>query len=136
MADRIRVEGLAEFSRALRKMDTNLPKALRVALNDAADIVVEGARALVPRRTGKAAKSLRKAATRTLVRVSAGGPRAPYYAWLDFGGRVGRRDSVARRFYREGRYIYPTYAKKRPDVQRAMSRAITGIARDAGLEVT
>ena len=39
----VRITGLAEFSRNLKKLDSDLPKALRVAMNDAANVVVDAA---------------------------------------------------------------------------------------------
>lgn len=135
MAEPIRVTGLAEFSRNLRKLDAELPKAMRVALNDAAEIVLGYARPLVPRRSGRAANSLRAASTQTAVRVKAGGRKAPYYAWLDFGGRVGRRKKTRRPFVREGRYLYPALDAKRAEFDAAVTKALLGAAASAGIEV-
>lgn len=135
MAEAIRVEGLAEFSRNLKRLDAELPKALRIALNDAADVVVGHARPRIPRRRGRARASLRVASTRTRVRVRAGGKRAPHYPWLDFGGRVGRNRSVKRPFLREGRYLYKSYFDKRADIGAVLERALLRVAAEAGIEV-
>src|SRR5689334_15341087 len=81
----IKITGLAEFNRALRRMSTDLPKALRQAQNEAAGIVVDWARPRVPVRSGRAARSVRASSTRTAARVTGGGARVPYYPWLDFG---------------------------------------------------
>lgn len=134
----IRIEGLTTFSRHLKRMDANLPKALREAMNDAADLVVEDAKALVPKRSGKAAASLRVASTRTAVRVRAGGRKAPYYPWLDFGGRVGRRKRTVRKFEKEGRYLWPTYFKHRDSgrLQQILERSLVDVALKAGMEVS
>lgn len=138
MTEPIRIEGLAEFSRNLRKLDSDLPKALRVAMNQAADLVISDARPRVPRKTGKAQASLKARSTRTAVRIQAGGPRAPWYPWLDFGGRVGRRKSVRRAFLKEGRYLYPAYFRSRDSgaFQRVLTEALLDVARQAGVEVT
>jgi len=135
MADAIRIDGLAEFSRNLKKLDSDLPKALRVALNEAADVVVAYARPLVPRRTGRAQASIKARSTRTEVRVQGGSARAPYYPWLDFGGRVGRNRSVQRTFMKEGRYIYKGYFAKRAEFEEVLTRALVDVARQAGIEV-
>jgi len=137
MAEAIRVDGLAEFSRNLRKLDADLPKALRVALNDAADVVVGAARVRVPKRSGRAAASIRARSTRTAVRVAGGGKRVPYYPWLDFGGRVGRRKAVKRAFLKEGRYIYAAYFDKTSSgaFQEVLTGALLDVARQAGIEV-
>jgi len=135
MADAIRVDGLAQFSRNLRKLNADLPKALRIALNDAANVVVDYARPRVPRRTGRAQSTIKARSTRTAVRVVAGGRRAPYFPWLDFGGRVGRRKSVRRAFYAEGRYLWVGLRVKRPEFEAALTKALLDAARSAGVEV-
>lgn len=138
MEQAIRIDGLAQFSRNLRKLDSDLPKALRVALNEAADLVVVGAKAKVPKRSGKAAGSIKAASTRTAVRVKAGGTRVPYYQWLDWGGRVGRKKATKRPFIKEGRYLYPTYFELRDSgqIQQVLERSLLDVARSTGLEVT
>jgi hypothetical protein len=135
MADFIRIDGLADFSRKLRKVDTNLAKGLRLALNDAAGIVVDAARPEIPRRTGRAEASVKARSTRTQARVSGGGNRAPYYPWLDFGGRVGRNRSVERPFLKEGRYIYQGYFDRKEEIADRLQSAIVGVAVAAGLAV-
>lgn len=135
MADAIRVDGLAEFSRNLRKLDADLPKALRIALNEAADVVVDYATRHVPTRTGRAKRSLKARSTRTEARVSGGGNRAPHYPWLDFGGKVGRNKSVSRPFYSDGRYIYKGYFARRDEFGEVLTRALLGVAEQAGIAV-
>lgn len=132
----VRVTGLAEFNASLRKLDADLPKALRVALNKAADVVVDAAVPRIPRRTGKARASLRPSSTRTAVRVSAGSSSAPYYPWLDFGGRVGPAGSVRRPFLKEGRYLYRAYYDNGPEFEKALRLALVDVVRQAGMDVT
>lgn len=135
VAEPIRIDGLAEFSRNLKKLDSDLPKALRIAMNEAADVVVKHATMRIPRRSGRAQRSLKARSTRTTVRVAAGGRVAPYYPWLDFGGRVGRNRSVRRPFLKEGRYIYAAYFEKRRTFEEVLTRALLGVAASAGIEV-
>lgn len=137
MPDPIKVDGLAQFSRNLKKLDSDLPKGLRLALNQSAELVVTGAQGKVPSRSGRARGSIRAASTRTEARVRAGGNRAPYYPWLDFGGRVGPGRSVSRPFLRDGRYLYNTYfrLKASGEFQDAMTKALLGVAESAGIEV-
>ena len=135
MADAIRIDGLAKFSRDLKKLDADLPKALRIALNEAAQVVVDYAVPRIPKRSGRAARSVKARSTRTAVRVVGGGRSAPYYPWLDFGGRVGRNRSVARPFYSDGRYIYDGYFKKRDEFGEVLTRALLGVAAQAGVVV-
>lgn len=135
MIDPIKIDGLAAFTRSLRKLDADLPKTLRVGLNDAAAVVVDWARPRVPRRSGRAARSLRVASTGRAVRVRAGGKRAPYWPWLDFGGRVGRGRSVSRPYRKQGRYLWAGYSSNRDEVRRVTERALLDAARSAGVEV-
>jgi hypothetical protein len=132
---KISVTGLAEFNRGLRKLDSEAPKGLRVALNGVADLLVQKTVPLIPRRTGAAAGSLKAKSTRTSARVSMGGRRAPYAAWLDFGGKTGINRSVDRPFYKEGRYLYPTLRKIRSEIEAALHTSIAQVARSAGLDV-
>lgn len=136
MTQPVSIHGLREFSRQLRKIDSDLPKALRVAMNSAADVVVGYAKPRVPKRSGRAARSVKARSTRTAVRVQGGSRRVPYYPWLDFGGRVGRRKAVRRAFLKEGRYIYAGYYAGRDEFDQQLEDALIDIAQQAGLEVT
>lgn len=135
MEAKIGIEGLAQFNRSLRMLDKEAPKALRIALNSAAELLIERTTPLIPRRTGAAAKSLKVRSTRTSARVGVGGRRAPYYPWLDFGGATGRNNTAKRPFYREGRYLYPTLGRVRPEIERQLGEALVAVAVDAGLDV-
>lgn len=135
----IRVEGLREFSRALKQVDNEAPKGLRLAGNRAAQIVVDEAKPRVPIGPGiggHAVTSIKAASTRTAARVSEGGKRFPYMPWLDFGGRVGPKRSVKRPFIKQGRYIWAAFADKRDEIEDVLEKAIVQVARDAGLEVS
>lgn len=136
LVDPIRVEGLADFSRNLRKLDNDLPKVLRIAHNRAAQIIVDWAQPRVPTKTGRAAKSVKAKSTRTESRVIGGSTRVPYYPWLDFGGRVGRKRSVKRPFIKGGRYIYEGYSQNTERVLEALTEALLSVASEAGIEVT
>lgn len=129
----IRIKGLREFKAKLRRLDRNAPKQLRVAGNAAASIVRDAAKPTIPVLTGKAAASMRTASTQSAARVRAGSKRVPYYGWLDFGGRVGRNNSVSRPWVKPGRYMYPAYAKNRVEVRNELADALERAARMAGL---
>jgi len=133
----IRIDGLAQFVRNLRKIDRQLPALVRLAGNEAAELVIGTARPNVPRRSGRAAASLRPQSTRTETRVIAGGRRAPHYPWLDFGGGVGRRKRTRRQFLKEGRYLYPAYFAKRDsgEIQRVLERVLLDAAHHADVAV-
>lgn len=136
MSEPIKVEGLREFNRALKKMDSDLPKAVRLAFNEAADLIVQDARPNVPVRSGRARSTVKARSTRTAARVVGGGNRAPYYPWLDFGGRVGRRKSVRRPFLKDGRYIYAAYDRRKGEFIDVMAQKLVDLAEGAGIEVT
>jgi hypothetical protein len=132
----VRVEGLKAFTRAVKDVDRELPKAVRLANNRVVQIIVDGVQPKVPVKTGKARATVKAKSTRTAARISAGSKRAPYYAWLDFGGKTGIDGSVVRPFYKQGRYIYPTYSANRDRVVEVMVEEYAAIAREAGLEVS
>jgi hypothetical protein len=132
----IKVSGLREFRRDLRRLDKSLPKGIRAAGNTAAGIVVAEARPRVPvgpAKGGHAKSSLKAASTATAARIAFGGGRFPYAPWLDFGGRVGRRHSVKRPVLKEGRYVWKAFAVKRRQVQKALRSELSRLARDSGL---
>jgi HK97 gp10 family phage protein len=137
VSEAIKIEGLNEFVRNLKKLDTDLPKAVRKAFNTAADVVVDDARPSIPKRTGKAQASVRAQSTQTEARVKGGGKKAPWYPWLDFGGRVGRKKSVKRAFLKEGRYIYAAYFKNRDSgkFEEVMTGALVAVVEGAGIGV-
>ena len=134
----IKINGLREFQRELKALDGDLPKALRVAFNEAADLIADTARPRVPRRRGRARGSVKVRSTQKAARVAGGGSRAPYYPWLDFGGAVGRGRGQKRPFLKRGRYIYDAFYRRREagDFQDALSRSLVKVARSAGIEVT
>jgi hypothetical protein len=136
MRPTIDITGIRDFQRQLRAMDADLPKQIRHVLNASGEIVIQHARPLIPRRTGAAAASLKLRSSQREARLAAGGRKAPYYPWLDFGGRVGPNDSVVRQFITIGRYIYPTVRDRADDIQQAMADGLAELAQTAGLEIT
>ncbi len=135
--EKIQIAGLREFQKALRDMDSSLPKMIRLALNEASELVLDYAQPRFPRKTGKAAGSLKARSSQREARIALGGKRAPYAPWLDFGGegRVKGRPP-ARPYITGGRYVYKGLAVRRDEVTEVMSRALTQLATEAGLEVT
>lgn len=133
---KIGVVGLADFNRSLRKLDKEAPKGLRLAFNGAADLLIDRTRPGIPRKSGAARSSLRASSTRTSARVRVGGPKAPYYPWLDFGGqgRIKGRP-VSRPYIEGGRYLYPTLRIIRPDIEKLLAGSLADVARSAGIEV-
>lgn len=133
--DPIKIKGLSEFNRALRKASADAPKELRVVLNESAGVVVRYAGPRVPTKTGRAAGSVRARSTRTASRVSGGSRRVPYYAWLDFGGRVGRARSVSRQWIKTGRYIFEGYHVNKLKFVDMLEAGLRRLAAGAGWDV-
>lgn len=133
--DPISIRGLRYLQAALKAMDGETQKRLRVVFNDAAQAVVGGASRRVPVRTGTARKSIRATSSQREAKVSGGSKRAAYYGWLDFGGATGPQRSVKRPFIQKGRYIYPAYDANRESIGKALEKSIVQLCRDVGLEV-
>ncbi len=130
----IKVEGLREFQRALKQADGESQKKLRVILNDVSAVVVTGASRRVPRRSGRAAASLRAQSSQREARVIGGSKKVPYYGWLDFGGRIGRDKSQRRPFVQSGRYMWPAVAANRQSLEKALQKALIDLAEETGME--
>lgn len=137
MDEKIRVVGLSQLSRAVRKVDAEAAKQLRLVGNEAANLLIEKTSQQIPTVSGRARSSLKAQSTRTSARVAVGGSRAPYYPWLDFGGegrvagRPGRRE-----FIKGGRYLYPTLAKEGTAIAKLLQDGLVATAKSAGLDVS
>lgn len=136
MAKALHIDGLRQFQRDLKTVDRELAKELRKALNISAEVVVGAARPLVPTLTGRAKKTYKARSTQKEARVVAGGKRAPYVPWLEFGGRVGRNKSIERRQVAGGRYLYPSLSREHDEVYRVMRGALIELVERAGIGVT
>lgn len=135
MSDAIRIEGLTQLSRGLRRIDNEAPKGLRLVMNEAANVVVDTARPTMPRKSGRAQGAVRAKSTRTESRVSAGSSRAPYVPWLDYGGEGRIKGRPAKREFRKGgRYVYPAYHASRSKIEDVLERGLLKVVTDAGLE--
>lgn len=134
---KIQITGLREFQRALKAADAGLSQRLKLVLADVSDVVVKAATPDVPRRSGAARSSLKRRLSAREARIAAGGRKAPYYPWLDFGGEGKTKGRPSYRTYlRGGRFMYPALDRKRGDITETLAEAMTGLARDAGLDVT
>lgn len=133
--DPIRIDGLRETQRAFRDLGPGAAKALRLVLNDAADVVVDEAQRDVEVASGRARKSIRATSSQTTAKVTGGGARAPYYPWLDFGGKVGPHKSVRRPFRKGGRYLYPGFTRRRAYIMSGLDLGLADAVDAAGLEM-
>lgn len=134
MPDTIKLTGIKDFQRSLRAMDADLPKQIRVILNDAMGLILDYAEPRFPRKTGRAAGSLKGASSQREARISLGGRRAPYAPGLDFGGGANRPQFPP---YRPGgRYVYKGLEVNRDKITQRMEQGLHDLARGAGLEMT
>ncbi len=137
MPEAIKIQGLNEFVRNLKRLDSDLPKVLRVSLNSVASPIVDETKSRMPRRSGRAAGSVVARSTQKQARIKEGGRRAPYVPFLDFGGRVGRKKSVKRPFLADGRYLYESYYDMRRSgrIDELLTKTLLDAAARAGVEV-
>lgn len=131
-AAQIKIAGLRDLTRELKALDTEAAKQLKGALDDAAQIVVNVATRDVPSITGAARSSIVVKSTARESRVRVGGAKAPYYPWLDFGGRTGINGSIRRPYIKGGRYLYPAYERQHANILAMLTKRITAIATGAG----
>lgn len=131
----IKITGLRDLQAALKAADGETQKQLRVVLNSVSATVAQGAARRVPRKTGRAAATLRAMSSQREAKVMGGSKKAPYYGWLDFGGHVGRKHHTRRPFIKGGRYMYPAYAANRDTIIKALEKGLRDVATGAGLEV-
>lgn len=153
--DPIHVTNLIPLQRALKELDGESQKKLKVVLDDVSRTVAQGAARRVPTKTGRARASLRAQSSQREARVVGGSKKVPYYGWLDFGGTTGKgrvsagvakkraggssggtAGSVKRPWVPGGRYMYPAYAANKESIQRALEKSLQDLVREAGLEVT
>lgn len=134
----VNVEGFRRLNRALKQVDPALQKELATDLKAIAEQLAVKVRAKMPRRSGRAAGTVRGGATMRTAYVQQGKASVPYVGWLDFGGTLrpsgGRRNTIRRTVVKGGRYLYPTVAENRDDTLRAAEQAFDKAARRADLK--
>jgi hypothetical protein len=140
------VTGVREFRDALRKVDEQLANQLRGKMLAIAKSIVVDVQRKVPQLIGDARGSVKARATQIGAGVAWGSDKVPYFAWLDFGGSVGRghrpgqawSGSVQREWKGQpgqGRYVYPTISEHKEQTVRMLQEAIDDLALKAGFEV-
>ncbi len=131
----VRVEGLADLRRGLRKIDPALAKEFRQEILPIAERVAADARGRVPSRTGRAAASVRGGVSGNNAYVQGGKKSVPYFGWLDFGSRNPRTGQPRRvgpwknsgTGPSKGRFIYPAIDANRGAIEQRAAEAIDGI---------
>lgn len=143
MANVVKISGIKETSKALREVSKDAQKELRKGMLEIADTVARAASAKVPSVSGAAAASIKPKGSVKGASISMGGPSAPYYPWLDFGGSVGRghkakqagSGSIKRPFIKEGRFLYPTIGEHKDYIGETAYKLLADLAEKHGLEV-
>lgn len=134
----VHVEGLKELRRALGQVDKQLPKNLRGRLKKIGDKVADRARQRMPKRTGRAAGSVKAGVSGNTAYVQTGKKTVPWASWLDFGGTLrptGRRfNTQTRPRIKGGRYVFPAIEEMKPQTEREALEAFEETARELGLK--
>lgn len=136
---RVVVSGIGKLQSALKKVDDETPAKLKEGFKRIAEMVASSARSKVPRRTGKAAASIKARASTRGGSIAFGGSAAPHYPWLDFGGSTKRRVGGVRREWKgnpvgEGRYIYPSIREKNREIREMTDDMLASVIKGAGFD--
>lgn len=135
MADaEVSVKGLKEFNRAVKGIREVLPKTAQEVSLNAVRIIVTDAVPTIPRRSGRAAKSVQGLATNRGASVT-GGTGVPYFRWLAIGGASGRRHANKRKIVKPDRYLNPAYERNKERIQSETQAMFDKALRAAGIEV-
>lgn len=120
----VTVTGDDELARALAATARNLDDAVGRQLVDEARMIARDAQSHVPRRSGAARATVEARVVNDAATIVGGGRTAPYFAWLEYGGNVGIRNSVRRPFVRDGRYIGRAVDAGLRDIEAAVARGV------------
>lgn len=137
----VEIEGLAEFRRALKRVDDDLPKDLRATMRrQVADPVALRVKSQVPVLTGTWRSTIRGGATARTAYIQWGRAKVPYAGWMEFGGqlpsqRSGRPARYVRRRVGRGYYVHPEVERARPLASAAAERALEQVMRRAQLSL-
>lgn len=131
---KVEVRGLRELGSAFNKLDREAAAELKHELTGAAQEVVGLVQSRVEKLTGAAAGSVKAKGSTRGASIAFGGTAAPHYPWLDFGGKVGRGDSIERPFIQGGRYVYPAIAERSDATNEAIDGAVKRAAQRAGFD--
>src|ERR1051325_180058 len=130
----LEVRGLKELARKVRGADKSLARELQQTNKSVAKRVADEVRPEVPFFTGAAAQSVRARATAQRASVIAGGAKAPYYPWLEFGGTIQPKGApITRPKVKGGRSLFPVIARERDHDVDAYVAALNDVLRRTNL---
>lgn len=111
----VEMTGLSDLSSRLKDAESQIvgPSLSRLTAELAKEVAADARRRL-PSATGAARSSVAVMSSDLDHSVVYGGSRAPYTAWLDFGGTVGIRHSVHRPYMQGGRALFPALSANQP----------------------
>lgn len=117
--------GLREVQRDLKKLGDDTKNEMKDTHKEAAEVVVMGAKRLVPFRTGALAESIRALATKSSGRVRAGSASVPYAGPIHFGWPAMR--------IQPNPFIYDAIDSRRDDIRDIYDNRIDELIRLYGL---
>jgi hypothetical protein len=117
--------GLREVQRDLNKLGDDTKNEMKDTHKEAAEVVVMGAKRLVPYRTGALAASIRALATKSSGRVRAGSASVPYAGPIHFGWPA--------RAITPNPFIYDALDDRRDDIRELYEERIDELIRNYGL---
>lgn len=127
----IRVTGLKDILRDLRKLDPALYKELRVRLKKAVKVIADDAKKKAPHRTGGLAKGIVPSVTQKGAKLVS---KAPHGRVIEFGARhpvFGNRNNWV--FQPAGAHVFPAVKAGQGDIAREAVAALEDSIREAGL---
>jgi hypothetical protein len=138
MAEGVRVQGLAELRRELRRISTELAGELRRFNLRAAQLVRDEYRHRAPHGPHQGggnvvpvAQSARATASQARAQVVIGGPRSPHAPPLEFGGTLRRHHSAARTTVHAQPALYPAIAATSDELVDVAAEEIDRLTRRA-----
>lgn len=131
----VRVAGLADFQRELRKVNADLPKELRKANIEAAEVVASDARRRAEARGGvsrKSAPSIKAQGEQRRSKVSIGGARFPFALGAEFGSiQYAQFDPWTGNGSDAGYFLYPAIRETREEFMDVYEQVIDRLSRRA-----
>jgi hypothetical protein len=127
----VRVEGLAELRKELKRLD--LSKDLGQANRKVAQLVVDAAQGRASTRLERAAaRSLSASSSTVGARVGLGGPRTPFAAGAEFGSKRFRQFQAWRgNGQQAGYFLYPAIRENTPRIVEVYGDEIDRVTRKA-----
>ena len=126
----VEVKGLGDLNKALKGVDKELPKEMRLGLKAIAQRFIPDVASKVPVLTGKLSGSLKAGATAKSASVSTS---VLYAGFIEFGGSVGRKKAVKRQFVQRGRYIFPEAQRQKDSIETQIVALVDTLTEKAGL---